>query len=993
QGLISPSCPRPLPPSQKVSDTTVLGAGGQTSSQFKLLRSPLCVYLPFRKAPVTLPSCLLDTDNKWAIIGRDILQQCQSVLYLPEDNLCEGTPRPSGRMNSPRLLPVATPSVIGLEHFPPPPQIDQFPFKPERLQALTDLVSKALEASYIEPYSGPGNNPVFPVKKPNGKWRFIHDLRATNAITTTLASPSPGPPDLTSLSTALPYVQTIDLADAFFQIPLPKQFQPYFAFTIPQPCNYGPGARYAWTVLPQGFKNSPTLFEQQLAAILSPIRKAFPTSTIIQYMDDILLASPAQGELQQLSKMTLQALVTHGLPVSQAPREQTPGQIRFLGQVISPDHITYETTPTIPMKSQWTLAELQTVLGEIQWVSKGTPILRKHLQCLYSALRGYQDPRAHLLLQKQQLHALHAIQPLQHNCRSRLNPALPILGLISLSSSGTTSVLFQARQRWPLVWLHTPHPPTSLGPWGHLLACTILTLDKYSLQHYGRLCQSLEDNMSNTALHDFVKNSPHPRVGILIHHMSRFHNLGSQPSGPWKALLHLPALLQAARLLRPLFTLSPVVLTTHPVSSPTGLPKKAAYVLWDQTILRHDSITLPPHGSNSAQRGELLALLSGLRAAKSWPSLNIFLDSKYLIKYLHSLATGAFLGTSTHQSLYAHLPALLHNKVIYLHHIRSHTNLPDPISTLNEYTDSLIIIAPLIPLTPQDLHRLTHCNSRGPCFFRATPQQSQVALESRVTPATSLNSQHHMPQGHIRRGLLPNHIWQGDVTHYKYKRHRYCLHVWVDTFSNAVSITCKTKETSSETVSALLHAITILGKPLSINTDNGSAFLSQEFQAFCTSWHIRHSTHVPYNPTSSGLVERTNGIVKALLNKYLLDSPNLPLDNAISKSLWTLNQLNVMSPSGKTRWQLHHGPRLPPSLQIPQPSKAPANWYYVLTPGLTNQRWKGPLHLSRKLQERLLSIDGSPQWIPWRLLKKTVCPRPDGSELAAHAATDHQHHG
>nr|AAD39689.1 reverse transcriptase [Human T-lymphotropic virus 2] len=866
-------------------------------------------------------------------------------------------------------------------------------FKRERLQALNDLVSKALEAGHIEPYSGPGNNPVFPVKKPNGKWRFIHDLRATNAIATTLTSPSPGPPDLTSLPTALPHLQTIDLTDAFFQIPLPKQFQPYFAFTIPQPCNYGPGTRYAWTVLPQGFKNSPTLFEQQLAAVLNPMRKMFPTSTIVQYMDDILLASPTNKELQQLSQLTLQALTTHGLPISQEKTQRTPGQIRFLGQVISPNHITYESTPAIPIKSQWTLTELQVILRKIQWVSKGTPILRRHLQSLYSALHGYRDPRACITLTPQQLHALHAIQQaLQHNCRGRLDPTLPLLGLISLSTSGTTSVIFQPKQNWPLAWLHTPHPPTSLCPWGHLLACTIPTLDKFTLQHYGQLCQSFHHNMSKQALCDFLRNSPHPSVGILIHHMGRFHNLGSQPSGPWKTLLHLPTLLQEPRLLRPIFTLSPVVLDTAPCLFSDGSPQKAAYVLWDQTILQQDITPLPPHVTNSAQKGELLALICGLRAAKPWPSLNIFLDSKYLIKYLHSLAIGAFLGTSAHQTLQAALPPLLQGKTIYLHHVRSHTNLPDPISTFNEYTDSLIV-APLVPLTPQGLHGLTHCNQRALVSFGATPKEAKSLVQTCHT-CQIINSQHHMPQGHIRRGLLPNHIWQGDVTHYKYKKYKYCLHVWVDTFSGAVSVSCKKKETSCETISAFLQAISLLGKPLHINTDNGPAFLSQEFQEFCTSYHIKHSTHIPYNPTSSGLVERTNGIIKNLLNKYLLDCPNLPLDNAINKALWTLNQLNVMNPSGKTRWQIHHSPPLPPIPEASTPPKPPSKWFYYKLPGLTNQRWKGPL---QSLQEAggaaLLSIDGFPRWIPWRFLKKAACPRPDASEPAEHAATDHQHHG
>ncbi|AHH34953.1 protease [Simian T-cell lymphotropic virus 4] len=99
-----------------LQDTTILGAGGKTHSQFKLLRCPVHVYLPFRRAPVSLPSCLIDTKNEWTIIGRDVLQQCQGALYLPED-----LPAPT------QLSPVTTPAVIGLEHLPEPPEVSQFP--------------------------------------------------------------------------------------------------------------------------------------------------------------------------------------------------------------------------------------------------------------------------------------------------------------------------------------------------------------------------------------------------------------------------------------------------------------------------------------------------------------------------------------------------------------------------------------------------------------------------------------------------------------------------------------------------------------------------------------------------------------------------------------------------------------------------------------------------------------------------------------------------
>ncbi|AAU34009.1 protease, partial [Simian T-lymphotropic virus 1] len=104
-----------FPENTPLENTAVVGAGGQTQDQFKIASLPVLIHLPFRTTPIVLTSCLIDTENNWVIIGRDALQQCQGALYLPE----------AGR--PPLILPVQAPAMLGLEHFPKPPEISQFP--------------------------------------------------------------------------------------------------------------------------------------------------------------------------------------------------------------------------------------------------------------------------------------------------------------------------------------------------------------------------------------------------------------------------------------------------------------------------------------------------------------------------------------------------------------------------------------------------------------------------------------------------------------------------------------------------------------------------------------------------------------------------------------------------------------------------------------------------------------------------------------------------
>jgi hypothetical protein len=76
------------------------------------------------------------------------------------------------------------------------------------------------------------------------------------------------------------YYSVLDLKDAFFCIPLHPDSQPLFAFE--DPTNYS--QQLTWTVLPQGFRDSPHLFGQALTSDL--LGWHYPEATLLQYGDD-----------------------------------------------------------------------------------------------------------------------------------------------------------------------------------------------------------------------------------------------------------------------------------------------------------------------------------------------------------------------------------------------------------------------------------------------------------------------------------------------------------------------------------------------------------------------------------------------------------------------------------------------------------------------------------------------------------------------------------
>ena len=105
----------------------------------------------------------------------------------------------------------------------------------------------------------------------------------------------------------------LDLKDAFFTIPLHPLSQLLFTFTWQDPETYV-SEQLTWTVLPQGFRDSPQFFGQALQKDLQTLDLA--PSHLLQYVDDLFLCSPNQRLCLQNTAKLLGALGSWGYWVS-----------------------------------------------------------------------------------------------------------------------------------------------------------------------------------------------------------------------------------------------------------------------------------------------------------------------------------------------------------------------------------------------------------------------------------------------------------------------------------------------------------------------------------------------------------------------------------------------------------------------------------------------------------------------------------------------------
>ncbi|KAJ0019115.1 hypothetical protein NQD34_006684 [Periophthalmus magnuspinnatus] len=196
-------------------------------------------------------------------------------------------------------------------------------------EGIDDTLTGLWEAGVLEVSDSSYNTPLLPVpKKEPGEFRAAHDLRAINDI---VVDPCPPVPDpyrmLQNLTPRHQWFIVIDLANAFFCLPLHPEVRHLFAFTHK-------GCKLQYTRLPQGFKLSPGIFNQCLKVVLSQV--TLPDGVVVmQYVDDILIAAPTPELCLKATVLILQCIGKNGLKASRKKLQCFRKRVEFLGRVIT----------------------------------------------------------------------------------------------------------------------------------------------------------------------------------------------------------------------------------------------------------------------------------------------------------------------------------------------------------------------------------------------------------------------------------------------------------------------------------------------------------------------------------------------------------------------------------------------------------------------------------------------------------------------------------
>lgn len=334
---------------------------------------------------------------------------------------------------------------------------------------------------------------------------------------------------------------------------------------------------------------------------------------------------------------------------------------------------------------------------------------------------------------------------------------------------------------------------------------------------------------------------------------------------------------------------------------------------------------------SSAQEVELAAVLQVLLTYPSTP-LNVFSDSQYIVRGLQVIETVPFIGTanSTIQTLFRKVQEALQERACkcYFGHLRAHSPLPGPLSEGNQLADEATQVWLTQEQMAQHSHSLHHQNANSLRLqFRITREAArQIVKQCSACPTmTSVPNYGVNP-----RGLLPNHLWQMDVTHIpSFGKLKY-VHVTIDTYSGFLVATPLSGESSSHVITHCLRCFSILGQPKVIKTDNGPGYTGKKFQIFCAKLEINLKTGIPYNPQGQGIVERAHQTLKTQLEKVKRGElyPLTP-QNYLNHTLFILNFL-ILDAHGRSAAQRLWSPQR-------QNKKALVRWKDPL-----GGKWYGP---------------------------------------------------
>lgn len=251
----------------------------------------------------------------------------------------------------------------------PPIRQRCYRLSPEKQKALHKEVDVMMNLQVIEPCESPWLNPVLITPKKDGTWRFCVDSRKLNDITQKDAYKLPLISDILDNLKDSKYLSSIDIAKAFWEIPLKVADRPKTAFHVP-----GRGM-YQFKVMPFGLTNAPATQQRFLDKLLSDL---MCDNSVFCYLDDIVIATQTFDQHVQLLKKIITKLEHANITVNFPKCSFFRSELKYLGYIVN--HQGLQTDPSkveaiLNIQTPKSAKEVKKFLGTASWYRRFIPNL------------------------------------------------------------------------------------------------------------------------------------------------------------------------------------------------------------------------------------------------------------------------------------------------------------------------------------------------------------------------------------------------------------------------------------------------------------------------------------------------------------------------------------------------------------------------------------------------------------------------------------------
>jgi hypothetical protein len=211
-------------------------------------------------------------------------------------------------------IDVGNSSPIKQRHYPVSPAIEKL---------MVEELDRMLELGVIEESTSSWSSPVVLVRKP-GKVRLCLDSRKVNAVTVKDAYPLPQIDGILSRLPKANFISSLDLKDAFWQIPLEKASREMTAFTVPgRPL-------YQFKVMPFGLCNAP----QAMCRLMDKVIPYHLREKVFVYLDDLLIISEDFDEHLDILLQVADHLRKANLTINVEKSKFLRREVKYLGHIV-----------------------------------------------------------------------------------------------------------------------------------------------------------------------------------------------------------------------------------------------------------------------------------------------------------------------------------------------------------------------------------------------------------------------------------------------------------------------------------------------------------------------------------------------------------------------------------------------------------------------------------------------------------------------------------